>query len=307
MGRIPLSLPADVQQALRTVWSVLGPLDGSSMVDLKGRRVAAGDAVDQSELVTLRQVRGLVPPAAVQSPPKIGGALNGGLVRIGTFATRGLAGAHGYSVFLANDRNYVTWVSDGVAWKYVTGAQRGVIASLTGSLTTDDAGYLYYATDYARAFRWTGSAWENAPGEDAQGEIRFFAIAPSTGWQLCDGTTTTRSTSAGSTAAVTVPNYSTSAYLKAATSLTAGPTAASGTTADESAHTHSVDPPNTTSGNDSGSGTVVQSGTGTTVATHTHTHDTNIGSFASAAGSAHNHAPGTLELRRTELLAYYRL
>lgn len=303
--RIPASLPSDVQQAFRDVWTVLRPFAGSEMIPLTGRRVAAGDAVAPDELATLRQVRELLAPV-VAATPRIAGALNGGTIRVGTFATRGLAGAYPYSVFLASDRNYAAWVSDTTNWQYAFGMQRGVIGSLTAALTTADAGYLYFATDYARAFRWTGAAWENAPGEDPQGEIRFFAIAPSTGWQPCDGTATTRSTTAGGTTAVTVPNYSTSTYVKAATAFTVGPTAASGTTADESAHTHSVDPPSTTSDNNSAN-TTVQSGTGAFIAASAHTHATDIASFTSGAGGAHHHDPGTLELRRTELLAYYRL
>lgn len=60
--------------------------------------------------------------------------------------------------------------------------------------------------------------------------------------------------------------------------------------ANESAHTHQVDPPNTTSGGVSALAiNAFQSGSNKSGA-QDHTHDVNIPAFASAAGSAHSHA-----------------
>jgi hypothetical protein len=55
--RFPLDAPRDVQEAFREVWEILDRVSGSRNVDWKGRRVInAGDAVQEGDYVTLRQV-----------------------------------------------------------------------------------------------------------------------------------------------------------------------------------------------------------------------------------------------------------
>ena len=207
-------------------------------------------------------------------------------------------------------------VSGAPQWTYVDGYMLGTISpdQKPSDLGTNDARFIFYSTDFDHAYRWTGSAWILAPGEDTPGRIAFYTIAPGTGWQLCDGTSTTRSTTVGGTAAVTVPDYSAGAYLKAETTLVVGPTAASGLVAAEAAHTHDIDHnhASVTSGTPSATETVDNDLAASTVAVasdvHTHAVDLPaLGTTASGAGSSHQHGPGTLELDRTELLTYYRL
>jgi len=275
-----------VQQGFRDVDALIAALGQTTPYDWKQRRLSnLEDGEADQDAVTVAQLTASIEALRTDLDTAGADAPQAGS-RIGVFTARGAPGAHRGQLFFASDRHYVGWVSTGAAWVYVLGTQRGAIASLTASLTTNDAGYLYYATDYARTFRWTGSVWENAPGDTMQGEVRGFTIAPGTGWQLCDGSTVTRSTPTGGTTSVTVPNYATPAYVKFATALTVGPTAASGTSGSTGPETGG--PSDTTE---------VASGSGEDVASGDHTHDVD----------SHDHGPGTLELRRTELLAYMRL
>ena len=61
------------------------------------------------------------------------------------------------------------------------------------------------------------------------------------------------------------------------------------TVAAETAHTHSIDPPITTSAQTGQAGNVAQSGSGAYLPWDTHTHTVNIAAFSSAAGSSHTH------------------
>jgi hypothetical protein len=56
-----------------------------------------------------------------------------------------------------------------------------------GGLQTADQGLLFYSVDFDRAYRWSGAAWEDAPGQPARGMVAFFAIDPPIGWLRCDG------------------------------------------------------------------------------------------------------------------------
>jgi hypothetical protein len=138
-------------------------------------------------------------------------------------------------------------------WQYAAGVQRGTLAAKPTGLGADDTGLLYYATDYARTWRWSGSAWANAPGEMAQGAIAYFDANPGTGWSIADGTTVTYSTTTAGTTSKAKPN-AVGAYIKGAASYTGTQTAASGLT----------DP--------NGATTTVQSGTGVSVASPFHQH-----------------------------------
>lgn len=307
--RIPTSASPDVQQAFRDVIAAVAPLLQTTPYDWQDRRlIGLLDGTDDQDAVTVAQLTQLRDDLGVSSGPRPAGklaALGSGKVRIGAYSTRGAAEPHAGEWFVATDRNDVAWLSDGASWLYMFGIHQDVIANKP-TLVTGDAGYLFAATDYARVYRWSGSAWADAPGEPARDEVAFFAVAPGTGWRVCDGSSVSKSTSTAGTTSVTLPDYSTAAYVKAGTSATVGPTAASGTTASESSHTHSVDPPSTQSSTPS-STVSVQGGVTFQVGDDGHRHTTDIAAFTSAAGSAHSHGPGTLELRNTQLLAYYRL
>ena len=185
------------------------------------------------------------------------------------------------------------------------------------TLSPGDAGFIFSVSDYNHRVRWSGSIWEWAPGDPGNDRIELLRAAPvGNGWQLCDGTATDFLTVGG--AALTTTNFTTPnisgnpGYLKAGAAY-AGVAAAvapgiSGTTANEGAHTHPVNPPDTTT-----SGATAIAGAGGQVgvgADHTHTVD--IAEFSSGVGSNHAHGVGTLavdataEPRRTTWLPYYR-
>lgn len=194
------------------------------------------------------------------------------------------------------------------SWQYLAGTMRGTLSAKPTDLTTADAGLLYFATDYARTFRWTGSAWENAPGETAQGAISFFDGNPGTGWSIADGTTTTFSTATAGTTSKAKPNV-VGAYIKGASTYTGTQTAASGSisgsTATESGHTHSIDHDHAAVSSDGPSGLTAlnyTSGASLLNVATTHAHNVDLPAFTgtSGSGSAHSHGVGTLALSGVE-------
>lgn len=130
--------------------------------------------------------------------------------------------------FAASDRGYQEWVYDRgtTTWFYAGGGSptRDVIANITTGLVTADAGYLFYATDYDRVYRWDGAAWEDAPGQPARFAICWFDTTPDTaGWEMCDGAAVTRSTTSGGTTGYTVPDLTTNTtFLRSGTSVATG-------------------------------------------------------------------------------------
>ena len=270
-------LPEPVAKVFRSVWGPLAVYAHPSLVDLKSRRLSnATDAVQPQDLVTLAQVQALL-GAAPASETAVGASTPG--VRVGAYTARGSARQFRGQLFAATDRNYVAWVSDGATWFYLLGTQRGtIVVDQKPTLTTADAGYLFHATDFDRVYRWSGSAWADAPGQPRRGMLAHFEDAPGTGWAACDGSTVTASTGTGGTASKGLPSLNgDNRFLRGATS--AGGTGGSATT-----HTHQVDPPSTNTGGPSGT-TDVQSGAGATVASSGHGHSTDIATFASAGPS----------------------
>lgn len=290
-----------VQQVFRDVIARVAPLGETTPYDWRGRRLMAlADGEDPQDAVTLAQLTAL---EARLADTTTDGASQGGLtagsgkVRRGTFSLRASAAAHRGEWFIASDRNNVTWWSTGAAWIYVTGMMRGTLSPnlKPTDLGTNDVGFLFYSTDFARTYRWSGSAWADAGFEEPRGMIAWsadpFSFSGITGWALADGSTVTASTTTGGTQSVALPNLH-QRYVRGVTSSPGGTVGAATT------HTHPVDPPNTTSGAPSTtttsgpSGTTeVQAGTGATVASsgHTHTrsetHDVDIASFNSGTPS----------------------
>lgn len=215
----------------------------------------------------------------------------------------------------------------------VGGMMIGLLAALP-TLSPSDAGFLYYASDYAHTYRWNGVAWGYAPGDDGSDYFKACGGLPQgAGWQICDGSTVTRSTSTGSTAAVIVPDLtSTPAYLRtnAVASLTGLPVAASAPGITSPANTGSTAP--TLSGSTAATAVTISGNTGNASATTTegagpgfaaaanHVHDA-----GTLAGASHSHAVGTLaasshthtiggvtadaagEPRHLDVAVYYRL
>jgi hypothetical protein len=195
------------------------------------------------------------------------------------------------STFTETDRGNVVYIvctiAGANAWVYYSGSMRGTLSpdQKPTDLGTNDAGFLFFATDFAHTYRWNGSAWRYAIefGDPGSGQIEWWIVAPNNNgvYQLCDGTSTTRSLNTGATAAVTTPNL-VGSYIKGA-----------------NAYTGSVVPAT--------AGTV----TGTAVAT-TDTAGTNIAAGANTnAVPGHTHAvTGTstgAEPQHVELIPYMRL
>lgn len=57
------------------------------------------------------------------------------------------------------------------------------------TLGPTDAGYIGLETQFGHLLRWTGTAWEFAPGDGGNGYLLGFPVAPqAVGYGLCDGT-----------------------------------------------------------------------------------------------------------------------
>lgn len=190
----------------------------------------------------------------------------------------------------------------GKAWGMIegTGPMTGTLDpdEKPTDLTPSDVGFRYLATDFGREYRWSGTAWVDVPGGPARFGIEWFTAAPepAAGWQLCDGTVTTRSTAVGGTAAFTAPNLTAANRFLRAVSGATGGTGGAATT-----HVHPVDPPDTTSGAPSttttgapsATETVDNDGAASTVAVgsdvhtheHGHEHQVNIAQFNSGTPS----------------------
>jgi hypothetical protein len=195
------------------------------------------------------------------------------------------------------DRTVLYVVADNGAarvWQYASGRmRRALLNDKPGDLGAADDGFEFWADDFRHVWGWTGSAWEYL--DTPSGIFVFTSLDPGTGWALCDGSTVTRSTSAGGSASVTLPDLR-GAYAKGAAAYSA--TVVAATDGSITGSTGTTSP----SGTINGPGTTVQSGTGATVAA--------VGGSVTVA--AHSHPPGTLavsggEPAHADLLPYYRL
>lgn len=175
--------------------------------DLSGRRITgAGISIDRFDYVTRFELDRDLKDISSRSDAAIRNTLLASVsaVRVGPFAVRGSAIAHANSLFIANDHNYVGWLSTGAVWKYAFGANaltQAGIAAVTALLGTDDAGYLIDVTDYLHQLKWSGTALAFAPGDPGSGfvsEGKPDGSAPNGGlWGLCDGSSYNVLNSAG--------------------------------------------------------------------------------------------------------------
>jgi hypothetical protein len=206
-------------------------------------------------------------------------------------------------------------------WVYVAGTMRDILSNIPTDLgpnvthPTVDTGFLFNATDYLHTWRWTGTTWEYAPGDRASGEIAWFTADPGTGWKLCNGTATTRTTATAGTAAFTTPNLI-GCYAKGGSVYTGGVVAASigslsGVTLDPAGdHSHTI---NTFLTDGNGTGVAVQayaSGTPANVAALAHQHYVSSGPSTTTNGvHTHTVSGGSVtggEPTHVDLLPYYR-
>jgi hypothetical protein len=66
---------------------------------------------------------------------------------------------------------------------------RATFANRPTDLGANDAGFLWYVSDYAHLLRWTGTGWEFV--DEMGGWVAWRVVAPDgNGWQLCDGSAT---------------------------------------------------------------------------------------------------------------------
>jgi hypothetical protein len=231
------------------------------------------------------------------------------------------------ATFFEVDRG-VFYFTNGTTWQYAGGIMVVPQAQIPADLGAPDTGFLVNVTDFGHLLRWTGTAWTWGPGDAGSGEIQGFLVDPAgPGWHICNGSTVSYLKQDGTLGSVTLPDYSTSPYLKFSTALAAGPTAASGSTAAVSggipsgtnsapafAGTFTGTPGNT--GNESADTANVAVTGATSVAAAPHTHPfTPAGTIAGTvaapvfSGNAlapHSHGPGTLDLRNTQLKAWFR-
>ena len=183
------------------------------------------------------------------------------------------------TIFLLTDTNpykNILYVQQNNSWQFVSGVSRGTLAELP-TLGLTDAGYQYQVIDYAHLLNWDGTSWSFAPGDPGSGFMQLFEITPSQpGWALYAGQQVYYLQPNGTLATITLPDLvNHPSFLVGGPANTAinpaTPITATGSGGSISTATTGVTIPSDT-GNDSGSGTVVQSGAGATVASHTHTH-----------------------------------
>lgn len=196
-----------------------------------------------------------------------------------------------------------TVTAQGVTLAAVPGVNRFTIATQP-TLGVSDEGYLGFEADTRHMVRWTGAAWEFAPGDVGNKFFRDFAGTPQeSGWALCDGSSVDYLT-LGATltvTSITLPNLTGSpAYRKSAAAYTGTITAASGTTASDGAHTHTGTTDNAPNivGDVRTVGAYDQYGFGTTQHNHT---------FTTGSGGSHTHGPGTIDPAHLDVLPYFRL
>jgi hypothetical protein len=291
-----LTLP-EVRRAFQDVHKALNPLVIGQIELNGGRVIGAGKPIGPKDYVRRFDLESALAGIEREARRRETALTSMRSVRVGAFDTRGSAVAHNSTIFLALDLDHIGWVATGGVWQYVLGTRyvdQADIATFTAVLGANDAGCMVAVEDYGHTLVWTGSALTWRRGDDESGYYRLCDTAPTgPGWQIADGSTVARLNADGSTSNITDWDVTTARYLKGGHS-NAGVEAAGGTVANESAHTHTVGGQSATEevDNDLALSTVQ-------VASDAHVHTV-------SAGSAHNHAAGTLELARATGLLYYR-
>jgi hypothetical protein len=116
---------------------------------------------------------------------------------VGTHAQRLSIGPYNVkagALFYETDRTViymaVTSGTNARVWAYVGGQMRGTLSpnQKPSDLSTNDAGFLFYSTDFLHEYRWTGAAWQWADPGDPSGRVSMFIVSPGSGWKLMDGT-----------------------------------------------------------------------------------------------------------------------
>lgn len=322
----------EIQRSFQDIQQILKPISGP-IWDLAGRRIRnVGSAIQPFDCITkfdLSTELGVLETRLKAAPDRETLLRLKSSIRIGAFATRGSAVAFLNKMFIASDRGYVAWVSDGANWRYVSGIETNTLANLRAGLGSPDQGYLFWVSDYSHLLQWTGSAWQWAPGDVGSGFYQLFEAAPAgygaTAWQVCDGSTVARLNADGTTTNVTLDNLGTAAYLKGGTSsaavAAAGGTAANATATNQATtatnqNTVAVNQASVVTAHSvierldaAGAGVFVfDAAADANHASHNHDQDAHNHTQNSHnhTQNAHNHGPGTLELRRKLCRLYFR-
>jgi hypothetical protein len=135
-------------------------------------------------------------------------------IQYGLYANRPVAfsGCDAGVIYVATDYGYQAWYLNYAtsAWTLIEGWGQPLGGALSAipTLTANDFGFRYAATDYNRQYIWTGSAWQDYVGEPTRGQIAFFpsAFTPPSWWALCNGANANFSTSTGGISSVATPN-----------------------------------------------------------------------------------------------------
>jgi hypothetical protein len=210
-------------------------------------------------------------------------------------------------------------------YKTLVNLPAGILAITQATLPTglgiNETGLLVDVTDYGHILKWTGTNWTWGAGDPGSGTVQAFLAAPTgPGWHICNGATVSRLNADGTISNVTLPNYTTAAYLKLGIAAGVGPNPGSTeTTSPNSAGTPSGtnsapaftgDLGSTSLPSDTGNA-LPGPGVAVALADHQHTF-TPTGTVSAPAFigdpmAPHTHTvPVVDDLRNTRLLAYYR-
>ena len=220
------------------------------------------------------------------------------------------------------------------------------LAALLATLTVSDTGLLVFVSDFYHVLQFNGTVFTWGPGETGAHEIAGMPVAPSFGYALCDGSATTYLNSDGTVTAFTTPNlighylkFNNAAYTPIAVASGASGATGAGTPAGTVSqptftgtalgnHQHELpmqlfsayvtrflDPAVFGTGASRAAACEAATGPSTSAAVVALSSAVSAGTpagtvsqptFSGTALSTHTHAPGTLELLRTELLPYFR-
>src|SRR5881396_3712268 len=98
------------------------------------------------------------PPGLVPSVPLLSEDTHAN--RLANYPTPSTIGAQ----FFETDRTVLYIANTSLAWEYSAGTYLAAVASRPSDLGTNDAGFLFYATDQTMLYVWGGAAWTAVPG-----------------------------------------------------------------------------------------------------------------------------------------------
>jgi hypothetical protein len=107
----------------------------------------------------------------------------------------------------------------GNIWEYVSGVLEDKLADIP-DLSGEEVGPLFWATDYKHLYRWSGTAWEFAPGDSGSAFVvvgQPDGAAPNGGlWAVCDGNAVDVAQSDGTVDNITTQNLQGDVFITGA-------------------------------------------------------------------------------------------